>query len=100
MLEDSFLDTGFLFDKKPGVHQLKQVENAKVLIVNTPMDTKKIMVFGSNIKVDSMAKFSELEPAEKEKMKDKGHSNVFINHQLIYNYPEQMFAHTGVIVFH
>lgn len=84
-LEDSFLDEGFLLDKKPGVHQPKRIENAKILIANTPMDTDKIKVFGSHIKVDSMAKIADLEMAEKEKMKDKvnrilNHKcNVFIN---------------------
>lgn len=102
-LEDSFLDEGFLLDKKPGVHQPKRVENAKILIANTPMDTDKIKVFGSTIKVDSMAKIADLEMAEKEKMKDKvnkilGHNcTVFINRQLIYNYPEQLFADAGVM---
>lgn len=49
------------------------------------MDTDKIKVFGSRIKVDSLAKVAEFELAEKEKMKDKvdkilGHEcNVFIN---------------------
>lgn len=103
VLEDSFLDTGFLLDKKPGVHQPKRVEKAKILIANTPMDTDKIKVFGSTIKVDSMAKIAELEMAEKEKMKDKvnkilAHNcTVFINRQLIYNYPEQLFADAGVM---
>lgn len=102
-LEDSFLDEGFLLDKKPGVHQPNRVENAKILIANTPMDTDKIKVFGSHIKVDSMAKIAELESAEKEKMKDKVNKilkhncNVFINRQLIYNYPEQLFADAGVM---
>lgn len=102
-LEDSFLDDGFLLDKKPGVHQPKQIENAKILIANTPMDTDKIKVFGSHIKVDSMAKIADLELAEKEKMKDKVNKilkhnvNVFINRQLIYNYPEQLFADAGVM---
>lgn len=44
-LTDSFLDTGFLLDKKPGVNQPKRVENARILIANTPMDTDKIKVF-------------------------------------------------------
>lgn len=102
-LEDSFLDEGFLLDKKPGVHQPKRVENARILIANTPMDTDKIKVFGSTIKVDSMAKIADLEMAEKEKMKDKVNKilthkiNVFINRQLIYNYPEQLFADAGVM---
>lgn len=102
-LEESFLDDGFLLDKKPGVHQPKRVEKARILIANTPMDTDKIKVFGSHIKVDSMAKIAELEAAEKEKMKDKvnkilkHNANVFINRQLIYNYPEQLFADAGVM---
>ena len=102
-LEDSFLEEGFLLDKKPGVHQPKRIENAKILIANTPMDTDKIKVFGSHIKVDSMAKIAELELAEKEKMKEKvakilAHNcNVFINRQLIYNYPEQLFADAGIM---
>jgi len=103
VLEDSFLDEGFLLDKRPGVHQPKRIENAKILIANTPMDTDKIKVFGSTIKVDSMAKIADLELAEKEKMKDKVNKilnhkcNVFINRQLIYNYPEQLFADAGVM---
>lgn len=49
------------------------------------MDTDKIKIFGSRIRVDSMAKVAELELAEKEKMKDKVNQilshecNVFIN---------------------
>ncbi|XP_052893593.1 T-complex protein 1 subunit beta [Anopheles moucheti] len=102
-LEESFLDDGFLLDKKPGVHQPKTVKNANILIANTPMDTDKIKVFGSSIKVDSMSQIAELEGAEKEKMKQKvdkilAHNiNVFINRQLIYNYPEQLFADAGVM---
>nr|WIM01482.1 T-complex protein 1 subunit beta [Limnephilus lunatus] len=103
LLEDSFLDEGFLLEKKVGVHQPKKVENANILIANTPMDTDKIKIFGSTIKVDSMAKIADLEVAEKEKMKDKVNKilnhkcNVFINRQLIYNYPEQLFADAGVM---
>ncbi|KAK7790656.1 hypothetical protein R5R35_006547 [Gryllus longicercus] len=102
-LEDSFLDEGFLLDKKPGLHQPKRVENARILIANTPMDTDKIKIFGSRVRVDSMAKIAELELAEKEKMRDKVNKilkhniNVFINRQLIYNYPEQLFADAGVM---
>merc|ERR1719360_434375 len=102
-LEDSFLDEGFLLNKKPGVRQPKKIENAKILIANTPMDTDKIKVFGSRVRVDAVSKVAELELAEKEKMKDKvdmicKHDiNVFINRQLIYNYPEQLFADRGVM---
>jgi len=102
-LSDSYLDEGFLLDKKPGVNQPKRIENAKVLIANTPMDTDKIKVFGSRVKVDSVTKVAELEIAEKEKMKEKVDkiikhgANVFINRQLIYNYPEQLFADAGMM---
>jgi len=46
---------------------------------------------------------AELELAEKEKMKEKVElilkhgCTVFINRQLIYNYPEQLFADAGVM---
>ena len=46
---------------------------------------------------------AELELAEKEKMRDKVEKikkhgcNVFINRQLIYNYPEQLFADAGIM---
>lgn len=102
-LLDSFLDSGFLLNKKPGVNQPKRIENAKILIANTPMDYDKIKIFGSRVQVDSTAKVAELELAEKEKMKEKvdkilSHNiNVFINRQLIYNYPEQLFADAGVM---
>lgn len=102
-LGDSFLDEGFILEKKIGVNQPKRIENAKILIANTPMDTDKIKVFGSKISVESTAKVAELEIAEKEKMKTKVQKilkhdiNVFINRQLIYNYPEQLFADAGVM---
>ena len=63
--------TGFLLNKKIGMHQPQKVENAKILIANTPMDTDKIKVFGSRVKVDNVSKVAEIELAEKEKMKDK-----------------------------
>merc|ERR1711872_584074 len=102
-LDESFLDSGFLLNKKVGMHQPRRVENAKILIANTPMDTDKIKVFGSRVKVDNVSKVAEIELAEKEKMKDKvdlicAHDmNVFINRQLIYNYPEQLFADKGIM---
>ena len=84
-LQDSFLDEGFLLDKKIGVNQPKRIENARIMVANTPMDTDKIKVFGSRVQVDSTAKVAEIELAEKEKMKEKVEKilkhgcNVFIN---------------------
>ncbi|RYE82859.1 MAG: hypothetical protein EOO65_04850, partial [Methanosarcinales archaeon] len=84
-------------------NQPKRVENAKIMVANTSMDTDKVKIFGSRVRVDSMAKVAEIEAAEKMKMKDKvskivSHGiNCFINRQLIYNYPEQLFAESGVM---
>mmetsp|Transcript_43761 Transcript_43761/g.70068 ORF Transcript_43761/g.70068 Transcript_43761/m.70068 type:complete len:480 (-) Transcript_43761:1263-2702(-) len=102
-LENSYLDEGFLMQKKIGVGQPKRMENAKILVANTPMDTDKIKIYGSRVKVDSMDKVAEIEEEEKKKMKEKVEKikqfgiNVFINRQLIYNYPEQLFADAGIM---
>ncbi|KAK6738887.1 hypothetical protein RB195_020779 [Necator americanus] len=102
-MNESYLDDGFLLEKLPGMYQPRRMEKAKILIANTPMDTDKVKVFGSRVRVDSVAKVAELEAAEKLKMKEKvdrilAHkANVFINRQLIYNYPEQLFADAGVM---
>jgi T-complex protein 1 subunit beta len=102
-LRESYLEDGFLLDKQIGVGQPKRVENAKILIANTSMDTDKIKIYGSRVKVDSMTKVAEIEEAEKEKMRQKcekiiAHgANVFINRQLIYNLPESIFAERGIM---
>ncbi|CAF4013115.1 unnamed protein product, partial [Rotaria magnacalcarata] len=102
-MSDSYLEEGFLLEKRIGINMPKRIQNARILIANTPMDTDKIKVFGSRVRVDSVAKVAELELAEKEKMKDKVDKilqhgcNVFINRQLIYDYPEQLFADKGVM---
>lgn len=102
-MRDSYLDTGFLLDKSIGVGQPKRVTKAKILIANTAMDTDKIKIFGARVRTDSAATVGAIENAEKEKMKAKvdkilAHKcNVFINRQLIYNYPESLFAEAGVM---
>ena len=102
-LRDSYLEKGFILDKKIGVGQPKRVENARILIANTSMDTDKIKIYGSRVRVDAMSKVAEIEEAEKEKMRVKcgkivDHGiNVFVNRQLIYNFPEQLFAEAGVM---
>ncbi|CAB9528954.1 Thermosome subunit beta (Fragment) [Seminavis robusta] len=103
-LKDSYLEEGFLLDlKSPGIGQPRRVENAKILLANTSMDTDKIKMYGSRVKVDRLDKVAEIERAEKDKMKDKvekilkHNANVFINRQLIYNYPESIFAEHGIM---
>lgn len=67
------------------------------------MDTDKVKIYGARVRVDSMAKVAEIEAAEKIKMRNKvekiiGHGiNCFVNRQLIYNYPEELFADAGIM---
>lgn len=101
-LSDSFLDEGFILEKKFGINQPKKVEDCKILIANTSMDTDKVKIFGAKFKVDSTSKLAELEKAEKSKMKTKVDKiknfgiNCFINRQLIYDYPEQLLTESKV----
>eukprot|EP01059_Diplonema_ambulator_P032846 TRINITY_DN6634_c0_g1_i1.p1 TRINITY_DN6634_c0_g1~~TRINITY_DN6634_c0_g1_i1.p1 ORF type:complete len:563 (+),score=198.23 TRINITY_DN6634_c0_g1_i1:87-1775(+) len=102
-MHDSYLDNGFLLDKKIGIGQPRRLENAKILVANTSMDTDKIKIFGARVKTDSLEAVAGIEKAEKEKMKTKVDKilkfgcNCFINRQLIYNYPEELFANAGVM---
>ena len=70
---------------------------------DTPMDTDKIKIYGSRVKVDSMAKVAEIEEAEKDKMRNKCQKIIdhgiscFVNRQLIYNFPEQIFTDAGLV---
>lgn len=36
--------SGFLLEKRPGMHQPQRMEKAKILIANTPMDTDKVSI--------------------------------------------------------
>lgn len=102
-LQDSYLDDGFLLDKRIGVGQPKRKEKAKILVANTAMDADKIKVFGARVKAESTAQVAELERAEREKMRAKVEAikahgvDVFVNRQLIYNWPEQLFADAGIM---
>lgn len=100
---DSFLEEGFLLEKRIGTGQPKVKENCKVMVANTPMDTDKIKIYGARVKVDSFEAVQAIQMAEREKMKKKvtnilAHKcDVFINRQLIYNYPDQLFKEAGVM---
>eukprot|EP01006_Ploeotia_vitrea_P050371 TRINITY_DN67451_c9_g1_i1.p1 TRINITY_DN67451_c9_g1~~TRINITY_DN67451_c9_g1_i1.p1 ORF type:complete len:558 (-),score=56.10 TRINITY_DN67451_c9_g1_i1:532-2124(-) len=102
-LSDSYLEEGFLLDKKIGIGQPKRIEKAKILVANTAMDTDKIKIYGARVRVNSIAKLAELEAVEKDKMKKKCQKiidhgiNCFINRQLIYNFPEEIFAQAKVM---
>ncbi|CAN8065075.1 unnamed protein product [Agarophyton chilense] len=102
-LSDSWLEEGFILEKKLGVGQPTRVENAKILVANTAMDTDKVKIYGSRVRVDSLKRVAEIEEAEKQRMFAKcdkilAHDcNVFVNRQLIYNRPEQYFTSKGVV---
>lgn len=101
-MSDSYLDEGFILEKEFGVGQKKRIENAKVLIANTPMDTDKIKIYGGKVQTGSMNTLADIEKAEKDKMKKKcdkiiAHGgNVFVNRQLIYDYPMEIFSDAGI----
>ena len=103
-LGDSFLADGFILEKTISTGCQKVVTNPKIMVANTPMDHDKIKIMGSKVKVDSMEKVGQIEDAEKRKMKAKVDRilaykpDVFINRQLIYNYPEQLLAQAGIMV--
>lgn len=101
-LRDSYLDDGFILDKKFGVGCPRRIENARVMLANTSLDHDKVKIYGAKVKVDSVANLAEIEEAEKAKMRSKVDKiiehdiNCFINRQLIYNYPEQLMAKAGI----
>lgn len=103
-LKDSFIADGMVLEKSISTGCQKISSNPRVMVANTPMDHDKIKIMGSKVKVDSMVKIGEIEEAEKRKMKNKVDKilaykpDVFINRQLIYNYPEQLLADAGVMV--
>merc|ERR1712151_122435 len=102
-LKDSFLEEGFILEKKIGVGHKKVLEDCRVLVANCQMDTDKVKIYGARVKVDSFEAVAAIEQAEKDKMKSKVERivkhgcNVFINRQLIYNYPDQLFKENGVM---
>mmetsp|Transcript_27575 Transcript_27575/g.73524 ORF Transcript_27575/g.73524 Transcript_27575/m.73524 type:complete len:536 (-) Transcript_27575:129-1736(-) len=102
-LKDSFLEEGFILEKKISVGHPKLLNDCKILVANCQMDTDKIKIYGARVKTDSFEAVAEIEKAEKDKMKTKVEKickhgcNVFINRQLIYNYPDQLFKDNGVM---
>lgn len=59
------LRKGFILEKKIGVGQPKRLENPKILIANTAMDTDKIKIFSAKVRVDSISAVAAIEDAEK-----------------------------------
>merc|ERR1711998_646629 len=102
-LGDSTLEEGIVLNKSFGIGQPRRIEHGRIMLANTAMDTDKIKIYGSRVRVDSMAKVAEIEEAERDKMRSKvgkiiDHGiNCFINRQLIYNFSEEIFASANVM---
>jgi len=92
-LSDSYLDDGFILDKKVGPGQPKRVENPIILVANTALDQDKIKIDGGRVKVHSHSQMEEIETAERGRIEQKCQKivdhkiNVFINRQLVYDVP-------------
>lgn len=113
-LEESFLSDGFILKKDQPIDDAvisagRSAENGagphdiRVMIANTSLDSDKVKVFGAKINVSSISKLSEIEEAEKDKMRRKIDRicslpfSVFVNRQLIYDYPFELFREKGVV---
>jgi len=101
-LRDSELVDGLILKCEFGIGQPTKIEDAKILIANTPMDTDKIKINGAKIETDSPDQLAQIEAAERKKMiakceKIAAHKpTLFVNRQLIYNLPEQYFTEHGI----
>ena len=68
------------------------------------MDYDKIKIYGTRVRVESLEKVQEISDAEKNKMREKVDKiaaygpNVYINRQLIYDFPEQLLVDKGIMV--
>ncbi|KAF7683074.1 T-complex protein 1 subunit beta [Astathelohania contejeani] len=98
-LEESYLDDGFILKSDTKI----ELENPRVLVANTALDADKIKIFGAKVSVQSVGELARIEQAEKERMKEKVNQickvgiDCFINRQLIYDFPSQLFEKNGVI---
>ncbi|KAL0266129.1 UNVERIFIED_CONTAM: hypothetical protein PYX00_011845 [Menopon gallinae] len=102
-LEESFLSDGFILKKDQPVDENTGTGDIRVLIANTSLDTDKIKVFGAKINVNSISRLGDIEEAERARMREKVDKicavpiKVFINRQLIYDYPLELFREKGVV---
>lgn len=99
-LSESQIVDGIILNKDVEV----ALDNPKVLIANTAMDYDKIKIFSSKINVESVKELEKIETAEKEKMCAKVDAicsvpfSLFINRQIIYDYPQQLLRKRGICV--
>lgn len=99
-LEESLIVDGIVMNKDVTIH----LENPKILVSNTALDYDKIKIFSSKINVNSVKELERIELAEKDKMKRKIDEitqipfDLFINRQIIYDYPLQLLKSKNISV--
>jgi len=71
-MRDSYLDSGFILDKRFGLGQKVRWEKPRIMIANTAMDTDKIKIWGAKVKAHTLQEMADIESAERLKMKKKG----------------------------
>lgn len=99
-LEESFITDGILLKKDLDI----SITNPKILICNTCLDFDKVKIHSSKACVNSVSELMKIEEAEKKKMNEKIESitkqkfDLFINRQIIYDYPMQLLKNKGLAV--
>lgn len=99
-LEESILVDGLVLNKDAEI----DLSNPRILVANTSLDYDKIKVMSSKISVNSVRELEKIEAAEKEKMVNKIERiasikfDLFINRQIIYDYPMQLLRNKGLAV--
>lgn len=97
-LSESMIVDGIVLNKSFDIN----LTNPKILVANTSLDFDKTKIFSSKISVDSIRELENIENAEKEKMVAKVDSicktpfDLFINRQIIYDYPNQLLENKGI----
>lgn len=101
-MKDSYVAPGFLLEKELPASSPNEIVNAKILLADTPMDADKIKIFGAKVRTDSYAALQQISDAESAKMtakinliKETG-CTVFINRQLIYDEPMELFQKSNI----
>nr|BAN40849.1 T-complex protein 1 subunit beta, putative [Entamoeba invadens] len=102
-MRESYLEDGFLLEKKFGTSQKRFLENPKIMVANTAMDNDRIKIWSGKVRVDSVGKVAEIEEAERTRMIKKCEAikahgvTCFVSRQLISPLPEQFFSANGIV---
>jgi T-complex protein 1 subunit beta len=103
-IKESFLCDGLILEKEISIGCKRSLKNCRILASNTPMDYDKIKIYGTRVRAETLQQVQDVSEAEKLKMKEKVDKivsykpNVYINRQLIYDYPEQLLVEKGILV--